>query len=326
MLLIDEAHKFLEVLKGYTILSENFSFEEYFGKGFYGIILLFSNDLPSLPFIVLYDYEKQSISRYGVYIFDINHLVDRMPSKEDFEFLKNKKVTVIGCGAGGSKDAEYLVKSGVGNIVLIDDDILKTENMLRHLCQLDDLSIEKVYAIKNKLIKINPFVQVKTLKKTLNIIDAETDELIRDSDLMIVATASNEEVFNEYTFSRGIAVIYSKVYPMGFGGEIMRIIPGLTPCYECSHHFKEVLTQENFPEAYFPEIQTASYDTLSDGTFVPIPALAVDSDFISLIGVKMALEVLFINDPKLLTGSPHIRLWGNKKEWIFDLTFFHVRG
>jgi len=46
--------------------------------------------------------------------------------------------------------------------------------------------------------------------------------------------------------------------------------------------------------------------------------LAVDSDFISLIGVKMALEVLIENDPKALIGSSHIRLWGNKKEWVFD--------
>lgn len=318
---IDVAKKFMETLKGYTILPEDFSFEEYIGKNSYCEILIVCDDFPSLQFLIMYNHEKQSISRFGVYIFDINHLVDRIPNKENFEFLKNKKVTIIGCGAGGSKDAEYLVKSGVGNIVLIDEDILKTENILRHSCQLDDLSIEKVYAIKSKLKRINPFVQIRTLKKTLNVIDAAVDELIHDSNLIIEATASNEEVFNEYAFSRGIPVIYSKVYPMGFGGEIIRIIPGVTPCYECSHHFKEVIVQENFPEAHFPNIQTLSYDTFSDGTYVPIPALAVDSDFISLIGVKMALEILIGNDSKLLTNSPHIRLWGNKKEWIFDQSY-----
>ena len=72
------------------------------------------------------------------------------------------------------------------------------------------------------------------------------------------------------------------------------------------------------PEAKFPEIETASYDTLADGTQVPVPALAVDSDFISLISVKMALEALTGEELKALTDSPHIRLWGNKNEWIFD--------
>ena len=241
--------------------------------------------------------------------------------KDNYEFLRKKKVSIVGCGSGGSKDAEYLVKSGVGRIVLIDDDTLQTENILRHSCQLDDLSIEKVYAVKNMLRKINPFVDVQTLRQNLDVIDTKTDELIRDSDLIIVATASNEELFNEYAFSRGIPAIYSKVYPMGFGGEIIRIIPGLTPCFECSHYFKEVLIQEAMPDAVFPEYDTVSYDVLSGGTQISVPALAVDSDFISLINVKMSLELLIEKDIKNLKNSPHIRLWGNKEEWIFNQAY-----
>ncbi|MCD6296618.1 MAG: ThiF family adenylyltransferase [Deltaproteobacteria bacterium] len=318
LLLIDEAQEALKRLSSYAAFSEDLNFKEYSVKGSYGKFLVLTSEYPHLPFLLDYNSEKQSISRYGVYVFYINHLIARMPSKENYEFLSRKKVAIIGCGAGGSKDAEYLVKSGVGKIVLIDDDTLQTENILRHSCQLDDLSIEKVYAVKDKLKKINPYVKVQPLRKNLDIIDAKTDELIRDSDLIIVATAANEELINEYAFPRGIPAIYSKVYPMGFGGEIIRIIPGLTPCFECSHYFKEALLQEYKPEAKFPAMHSASYDTLSDGTYVPIPALAVDSDFISLIGVKMALEVLIENDPKALIGSSHIRLWGNKKEWVFD--------
>jgi len=318
LLVIDDAQEVLNRLNSYAAFSEGLNLEEYFGKDSYWKFLMLTSEYPHLPFLLYYNSEKQSISRYGVYILDINHLTARMPSKENYEFLTKKKVAIIGCGAGGSKDAEYLVKSGVGKIVLIDDDTLQTENILRHSCQLDDLSIEKVYAVKDKLKKINPYVEVQPLRKNLDIIDAKTDELIRDSDLIIVATASNEELFNQYAFSHGIPAVYSKVYPLGFGGEIIRVIPEVTPCFECSHHFKEVIIQETLPEAEFPEYGTISYDSLSDGTPVPIPALAVDSDFISLIGVKMALEVLIEKDPKSLADSPHIRLWGNKKEWIFD--------
>jgi len=318
LLLLDDAQKAIKRLYGYAALPEDFNFEKYFGKTSYWKFLLLTAEYPNLPFLLDYNSEKQSISRYGVYKFDINHLIARMPNKGEYEFLAKKKVAIIGCGAGGSRDAEYLVKSGVGKIILIDDDTLQTENIFRHLCQIDDLSIEKVYAVKDKLKKINPYVEIQPLRKNLDIIDSKTDELIRDSDLIIVATAANEELFNEYAFPRGIPAIYSKVYPMGFGGEIIRVIPGLTPCFECSHYFKESLLQEYKPDAKFPEMQTVSYDTLLDGTYVPIPALAVDSDFISLIGVKMALEVLSEMGPKTLIGSSHIRLWGNKKEWIFD--------
>lgn len=318
LLVIDDAQEALKRLNSYAAFPEDLSLEEYFGKGSSWKFLIHTSEYPHLPFLLYYNSEKQSISRYGLYVLAINNLKARMPSKENYEFLTKKKVAIIGCGAGGSKDAEYLVKSGVGKIVLIDDDILQTENMLRHSCQLDDLSIEKVYAVKDKLRKINPYVEVHPLRKNLDVIDTKTDELIRDSDLIIVATAANEDLFNEYAFPRSIPAIYSKVYPMGFGGEIIRIIPGLTPCFECSHYFKEVLIQEWKPDAEFPEYDTVSYDVLSDGTQIPLPALAVDSDFISLIGVKMALEVLIEKDLENLANSTHIRLWGNNKEWIFN--------
>ena len=307
LIFMDDAQKILESLNKYAVFAEKFSVEEYFGKSSRWKFLVFTNEYPKMPFLLDYNSEKQTISKYGAYILDINQLVTRMPNKRNYEFLRKKKVSIIGCGAGGSKDAEYLVKSGVGRIVLIDDDILQTENILRHSCQLHDLSIEKVYAVKNLLRKINPFVDVQTLRENLDVIDTKTDELIRDSDLIIVATASNEELFNEYAFPRGIPAIYSKVYPMGFGGEIIRIIPGLTPCFECSHYFKEVLIQEAVPDAVFPEYGTVSYDVLSDGTQIPLPALAVDSDFISLIGVKMALEVLIEKDLANLANSTSLR-------------------
>ena len=238
LILMDDAQAILKKINEYAVFAETFSVEEYFGKGSQWKFLVFTNEYPKLPFLLEYNSEKQTISKYGTYILDINQLATRMPNKDNYEFLRKKKVSIIGCGSGGSKDAEYLVKSGVGRIVLIDDDTLQTENILRHSCQLDDLSIEKVYAVKNMLRKINPFVDVQTLRQNLDVIDTKTDELIRDSDLIIVATASNEELFNEYAFSRGIPAIYSKVYPMGFGGEIIRIIPGLTPCwrYSCLKH------------------------------------------------------------------------------------------
>ncbi|MBW1716524.1 MAG: ThiF family adenylyltransferase [Deltaproteobacteria bacterium] len=321
LLVLYDPHKVIEHLKGQGVIPKDLDLREFFEKMSLWKFLVLDEEYPYISFILDCNIEKKKTSRSGTYIFDLRALADRMPSKDDYQHLKNKKVTIIGCGAGGSKDAEYFVKSGVGEIVLIDDDILRTENILRHSCQLDDLSVEKVYAVEDRLKKINPDIEIRAIRKHLDIIDADTDKVIKDSDLIIVATASNEGLFNEYAFSRGIPAIYSKVYPLGFGGEIIRVIPGITPCYECSHQFKEVLIQEEKPDAEFPEIETASYDTLSDGTQIPIPALAVDSDFISLIGVKMGLEVLIEKDWEKLSGSSHIRLWGNKKQWIFDQEF-----
>lgn len=321
LLFINDAEAISKDIKEYAEFPENFKLEEYFKANSYWKLLVFADEYQSIPFLLNYNSEKKKITRHGIYILDLNGLAARIPNKEKYDMLKHKKVCIIGCGAGGSKDAEYLVKSGITKFILIDDDTLQTENILRHGCHLDYLSIEKVYAVEEKIKMINPDAEVKSIRKHLEIIDAATDEQMRDSDLIIVDTGSNENLFNEYAFAKGIPAIYPKVYPMGFGGEIIRIIPGLTPCFECSHESKEVIIEETFKNAQFPEIETVSYDTLSNGTNMPIPALAADSDFISLICVRMALEVLTTEDPRSLADSPHIRLWGNKKEWIFDEEF-----
>lgn len=321
VLLLDEPEKILEYLKNQEIIPTDLSLHEYLGKESDFKILALESDQLTPAFFIECNIKKNTVTKWGTYLVNLKNLADRIPNKENYEHLKSKKVTIIGCGSGGSKDAEYLVKSGVGEIVLIDDDILKTENILRHSCLLPDLSVEKVYAVEDKLKKINPDIKIQTLRKNLDIIDTQTDKLMHGSDLIIVATASNEELFNEYAFSHGIPAIYSKVYPMGFGGEIIRVIPGVTPCFECSHYFKEAIIQEAKSDAKFPEIETVSYDTLADGTQISVPALAVDSDFISLINVKMALELLIEKDFENLKNSPHIRLWGNKKEWIFNQPF-----
>jgi hypothetical protein len=178
-----------------------------------------------------------------------------------------------------------------------------------------------VYAVRNKLLKINPNANIKTLNKNLDTISPDTDELLKDSNLIIVATACNEELFNGYAYTRGIPSIYAKIYPLGFGGEIIRIIPGLTPCFECCHYQKEALIEKEFEDAVFPNTSTTGYDMLEDGQQIPIPALAVDADFVALITAKMALELLTMNDSDRsdrMKDSAHIKLWGNRKEWIFN--------
>lgn len=320
LLNFSECQQFLEFLNDREKIAAGFDLEAYFGENPYWRFLIIYDQDPSKSFLLNCNIDQKDISRFGTYFFDLKLLSDRLPNKEDYQQLNKKTVTIIGCGTGGSRDAEYLVKAGVGKIVLIDDDILKTENVLRHACQLDDLGIEKVYAVNDKLLKINPDTVITPLRKHLDVIDSTTDNAIKGSDLVVVATASNEELFNEYTFLRGIPAIYSKVYPMGFGGEVIRIIPGVTPCFECSHYYKEVLIEEQWPEKRFPEYKSVSYDENVNGTRFPLPALAVDSDFISLITVKMALEVLVAEDIKGV-NSAHIRLWGNEKEWIFDTRF-----
>lgn len=286
--------------------------------GQYTDFLIFDQEFNNLFFYLECSAKKNNVEPYRAYFMDLKTIFDRVPNKDNYAMLVNKKATIIGCGSVGSKVAEYLTKAGVGKFVLIDNDIITSENIIRHACQLDDISIEKVYAIGNKLQKINPQVIVQPVVKDLYVIDSLIQEKIKDSDVLVVATAANEEIFNEYAYNQGIPAVYSKVYPFGFGGEILRIIPKVTPCFECAHYFKETLIDEQFNDAVFPDCRMLSYDQTYDGQQIPLPALAIDSDFVALITSKLALELLIDNDYDNFRDVPNIILWGNKKEWIFD--------
>ena len=49
--------------------------------------------------------------------------------KDNINKLKDSTVAIFGCGGVGSYVAEGLVRSGVGNIVLIDSDIVDITNI-----------------------------------------------------------------------------------------------------------------------------------------------------------------------------------------------------
>ncbi len=261
--------------------------------------------------------KENSIIKTGIYKLDLDQLFKRIPSEHFNSAIKNKKVTLVGCGSGGSKIAEYFVKAGIQELVLIDNEILEVENIIRHNCTLEDIATNKTFAVKNKLLKINPKVNIVIINKKIEVISDDIDDKIKDSDLIIVATAADEEIINNYSYEKQIPSIYSKVYPFGFGGEIIRVIPGITPCYECLNIYKEELLSEKFPDAVFPKIKTVSYDEVEEFGHIPIPALCVDMDFIVLITVKLSLDLLKTNDYQTLNQSNNILIWGNELKWLF---------
>ena len=53
--------------------------------------------------------------------------------KKSLEILKKSKVAIFGVGGVGSFVAEGLVRAGVGNFVLVDDDLVCTTNINRQI-------------------------------------------------------------------------------------------------------------------------------------------------------------------------------------------------
>jgi len=74
--------------------------------------------------------------------------------------VRTLKVALLGVGALGSMLAEMLVRAGLGDIALFDDDLVTAGNVCRHVTTLVDVGRSKVQAVAQRLRQISPAVRV----------------------------------------------------------------------------------------------------------------------------------------------------------------------
>ncbi|OPH35646.1 ThiF family adenylyltransferase [Moraxella atlantae] len=119
--------------------------------------------------------------------------------------LSDKKIVLIGCGAIGGYLGLGLAKLGAGagngELILIDEDIIKAENIGRHV-----LGKSYVRHYKSTSLKFEIQAQLPALKVTSyeeNIINVKMYKLLENVDLIIDATAKAEvsQRLNEVYFN-----------------------------------------------------------------------------------------------------------------------------
>ena len=98
--------------------------------------------------------------------------------------IKQSKVLIVGAGGLGCPVAEFLVRAGVGNIGIVDNDIVNISNIHRQsLYDTNDIKTSKVKSAKNKLKRINPATTIKTFN--LRIDKFNVSKIIKDYDYIV---------------------------------------------------------------------------------------------------------------------------------------------
>ena len=83
--------------------------------------------------------------------------------------ILSSKVLIVGAGGLGSPVAEFLSRSGVGTIGIVDNDKVSLSNLHRQsLYNTTDIGKFKVQVAKNKIKKINPSTKMNIYKFRLN--------------------------------------------------------------------------------------------------------------------------------------------------------------
>ena len=57
--------------------------------------------------------------------------LEKLIGKDNIKLLSNKTILVLGIGGVGGYVVESLVRSGIGNIIIVDNDIVDETNILQ---------------------------------------------------------------------------------------------------------------------------------------------------------------------------------------------------
>ena len=86
--------------------------------------------------------------------------------KENVEKIKNTVVAIIGLGGVGGYALESITRSGIGTIIIIDNDIIDITNLNRQLISThQNIGQSKVDAWEERIKMINPDCKVIKIKE-----------------------------------------------------------------------------------------------------------------------------------------------------------------
>jgi tRNA A37 threonylcarbamoyladenosine dehydratase len=83
--------------------------------------------------------------------------------------LKNSNVLIVGVGGVGSFAAEFLARTGVGKLTIVDGDVVDITNINRQLPALHStVGMSKIEVVGNRLLDINPELELTKIQEFLS--------------------------------------------------------------------------------------------------------------------------------------------------------------
>jgi molybdopterin/thiamine biosynthesis adenylyltransferase len=125
-------------------------------------------------------FEAVELERYA------RHIMLRDIGGPGQQRLQAARVLVVGAGGLGSPAMLYLAASGVGQIGVIDADVVENSNLQRQVIHTDDrIGMPKVHSAVAAMRALNPFITLRAYNRRL---DASTAALLDDYDLILDGT------------------------------------------------------------------------------------------------------------------------------------------
>lgn len=153
------------------------------------------------------------------------------------EELKNKTVLILGVGGIGANVVEILSRSGIENMIIIDNDKVDLSNLTKqYVYTKKDLKEFKVEVAKRKALINNENLNIKILKKKV-LSEEDIEKYIKESDI-VVSTIDKPQrkirrIVNKACVKNNKPVIFAG-FSEHYGMIGPLIIPGKTACLVCN--------------------------------------------------------------------------------------------
>jgi hypothetical protein len=245
-------------------------------------------------------------------------LMPRLDS--DHSALAGRKVAIVGCGSLGSKIAVSLARSGVGQFLLVDDDLFLPDNLMRHDLDWREVGAHKADSVARRIELVNPAAKCVIRRHRLGGQESSggVESLIKSlaaCDLIIDATA-DPGVFNYLCASVAVSekpMVWAEIFGGGFGGLIARHRPAREPDPASMRRAIENWCADQGKPLPRPAHRY--------GGEARAPAIADDADVTVIAGhaARMAIDLLVPRDPSIFPYS--VYMIGLAGGWIFDQPF-----
>ncbi|KTG12615.1 SAMP-activating enzyme E1 [Haloferax profundi] len=210
------------------------------------------------------------------------HIIMDEVGPEGQERLLSSRAVVVGAGGLGSPVIEYLAAVGVGELVVVDDDVVERSNLQRQVIHHDDdVGVPKAESAAEFVRDLNPDVTVEPVEARVD--KSNVHELLDGADVVVDASDNfpTRYLLNDVCRFEEIPLVHGAIYK--FEGQATTLLPE-GPCYRCL-----------FPEApepgTVPDCATTGVIGVLPGTLGCIQATEA---------VKIVLDVGEVLDGRLL--------------------------
>lgn len=152
--------------------------------------------------------------------------------------LRKQRILLLGAGALGSSVAEMLVRGGTTTMTILDDDIVRAGNLVRHTLCIGDIGGGKATRLARRLNSVSPHAKVEGADLSF----VFGDELIRtivDKHTLVLDCTADDGVANDlsqFTWTSGTLVVS---FALSFEAERLYVY-AQRDCFDSSKMFSSI--------------------------------------------------------------------------------------